>query len=162
MSKILIVKDAVEKAIATESVRTVHLLRRAEWLAAGIIIVTGFQLLDVKTLLESSSQPVKWSCCVSLAVLGVALFFSILGMRLKGYADYPRGQKLWNNLKPETVTEEVAQEAIIQSLLETRETNARLNDAKVKALFWCGWLLFVGFLLVVGSQFLDAYADMTS
>jgi hypothetical protein len=44
-------------------------------------------------------------------------------------------------------------------LLETREQNARLNDAKVKSLFWCGWLLFVGFLLVAGSQLLDAFVD---
>jgi len=31
-----------------------------------------------------------------------------------------------------------------------------LNDAKVKSLFWCGWLLFGGFLLVTGSQLLNA------
>jgi hypothetical protein len=46
MSKISIVKKAAEKAIAAESDRTVHLLRKAEKFAAGIIIVTGFQLLD--------------------------------------------------------------------------------------------------------------------
>ena len=159
MSKISIVKEAAEKAIAAEFVRTAHLLRTAEKFAAVIIIMTGFQLLDVKALLESSSQLVKVSCYLSLAVLSISLVFALGGMQLKGYADYPRGKKLWDNLKPENVSEEAAQEALVQMLLETREHNARLNDAKVKSLFWCGWLFFAGFLLVASSQLLDAFVD---
>ena len=46
MSKISIVKEAAEKAIATESERTVHLMRKADTFAAGTIIITGFQLMD--------------------------------------------------------------------------------------------------------------------
>ena len=159
MSKILIVREAAEKAIRAESDRTVLLLRKAERFAAGIIIVMGFQLLDVKTLLESPSPWVKISCYLSLAALGISLFFAFRGMRVKGYADYPRGNKLWDNLKPENVSEDAAQEALVQMLLQTREQNARLNDAKVNSLFWCGWLLFAGFLLVASSQLLDALVD---
>jgi hypothetical protein len=159
MSKISIVKESAEKAIAVESDRTVHLLWKAEKLAAGIIIVAGFQLLDVKTLLESSSQYVKASCYLSLAVLSISLLFAFCGMQIKAYSNYPRGKKLWDNLRPENVSEDAAQEALVQMLLDTREQNARLNDAKVKSLFWCGWLLFVGFLLVAGSQLLDALID---
>ena len=77
-------------------------------------------------------------------------------MRVKGYAGYPRGSKLWDALKPENVSDEAAQEALVQMLLQTREQNARLNDAKVKLLSWCGWLLFAGFLLVAASQLLNA------
>lgn len=156
MSKISIVKDVAEKAITAESARTGHLLRKAELYAAGIIIVTGYQLLDVRILFVSYSRWVKVLSYVSLGILGVALFFAFRGMQLKGYADYPRGNKLWINLKPENISEDEAQEALVQMLLETREKNARLNDAKVNALFWCGWLFFVGFLLVAGSQLLDA------
>jgi hypothetical protein len=58
-------------------------------------------------------------------------------------------------LKAESVSEVAAQEALVQMLLETREQNARLNDVKVKSLFWCGWLLFAGYLLVAGSQLLN-------
>jgi hypothetical protein len=159
MSKISIVKEAAEKAIVAESVRTAHFLRKAERFAAGIIIVAGFQLLDAKTLLESSSPWVKILCCASLGVLGVSLFFAFCGMRDKGYADYPRGSKLWDNLKPENVSEDAAQEALVHLLLKTREQNAQLNDAKVNSLFWSGWLLFVGFLLVAGSQLLDAFVN---
>jgi len=159
MSKISIVKGAAENAIRAESDRTAHLLRKAETFAAGIIIVMGFQLLDVKTLLESPSPWVKISCYLSLAVLSLSLFSAFRGMRVKGYADYPRGNKLWDNLKPENVSEDAAQEALVQMLLQTREQNARLNDAKVTSLFWCGWLLFVGFLLVAGSQLFDAFVD---
>lgn len=162
MSKISLVKEVAEKAIAAESDRTEHLLRRAERLAAGIIILAGFQLLDVRSLLASSSQWVGISCFSSLGVLAVALFFAFRGMRLKGQAGYPRGNKLWVNLKAEDISEDTAQEALVQMLLETREQNARLNDAKVNSLFWCGWLSFVGFLLVAASQSLDAIMESWS
>jgi len=156
MNKISIIKEAAEKAIAAESDRTAHLLRKADTLAAGIIIVTGFQLLEANNLLGSSSQWTNMIYYLSLAVLGISLFFAFCGMGVKGYAGYPRGNKLWDTLKPENVSEDAAQEAIVKMLLETREQNARLNDVKVKSLFWCGWLLFAGFLLVAGSQLLNA------
>jgi len=156
MSKISIVKEVAEKAITAEADRTVHLLRKADTFAAGTIIVTGFQLLNANNLLGSSSQWANLLYYLSLAVLSVSLFFAFHGMRIKGYAAYPRGNKLWDNLKPENVSEEAAQEALVQMLLQSREQNARLNDAKVNSLFWCGWLLFAGFLLVAGSQLLNA------
>ena len=159
MSKISIVKEVAEKAIAAEADRTAHLLRKADTLAAGIIIVTGFQLLEANNLLGSSPQWTNLLYYLSLAVLSVSLFFAFRGMRVKGYVGYPRGNKLWDNLKPENVSEDAAQEALVQMLLQTREQNARLNDAKVISLFWCGWLLFVGFLLVASSQLLDALVD---
>jgi hypothetical protein len=159
MNKCIIIKDAAEKAIAAESERTRCLLGKAEKHAAAIIVVTGYQLMDVKTLLESSSVWVKASSYMSLIVLGVSLFFAIRGMRLKGYADYPRGNALWDKLAPETVSEDAAQEALVQLLLKSREQNAKLNDARVKWLFWCGWLLFAGVLLVAGGQWLDALID---
>jgi len=155
MSKISIVKEAAEKAIAAESDRTAHLLRKADTLAAGTIIVTGFQLMDANNVLGSSSHWTDILYYLSLAVLSAALFFAFRGMQVKGYAGYPRGKKLWDTLKPENISEDAAQEALVQMLLETREQNARLNDAKIKSLFWCGWLLFAGFLLVAASQLLN-------
>ena len=155
MSKISIVKEAAEKAIAAESDRTTQLLRKADMLAAGTIVVTGFQLMDANNVLGSSSHWTDILYYLSLAVLSAALFFAFRGMQAKGYAGYPRGKKLWDTLKPENVSEDAAQEALVQMLLETREQNARLNDAKIKSLFWCGWLLFAGFLLVAASQLLN-------
>ena len=155
MSKISIVKEAAEKAITAESDRTAQLLRKADMLAAGTIVVTGFQLMDANNVLGSSSHWTDILYYLSLAVLSAALFFAFRGMQAKGYAGYPRGKKLWDTLKPENVSEDAAQEALVQMLLDTREQNARLNDAKIKSLFWCGWLLFAGFLLVVASQLLN-------
>jgi hypothetical protein len=156
MSKISIVKDAAEKAIAAESERTVQLLRKADTLAAGTIIITGFQLMDANNVMRLPSQWTNILYYLSLVVLSTALLFAFRGMRIKGYAGYPRGKKLWDTLKPENVSEDAAQEALVQMLLETREQNARLNDAKVNSLFWCGCLLFAGFLLVAGDQLLNA------
>jgi len=156
MSKISIVKDAAEKALVAEAERTTQLLRNAYIFAAGIIIVTGFQLLDANNLLDTSLRWVNFLYFFSLAVLGVSLLFAFCGMRVNGYSNYPRGNKLWDNLKPENVSEDAAQEAIVQMLLQTREQNARVNDAKVNLLLWCRWLFFAGFLLVAGSQLLNA------
>jgi hypothetical protein len=161
MNKILIAKDAAEKAMAAEARRTESLLRVAGKFAAGIVVVLGFQLLDMKTLLESPSPWVKDSSCISIAILSLALFFAFRGFRLSGYADYPRGLQLWETLKPETVSEAAAEEALVQVLLKAREQNARLNDAKIRALYWCGWLFFAGILLVAGTQLLDGFVDWT-
>jgi hypothetical protein len=160
MSKIIIVKEAAEKAMTAESDRTKHLFGVAWKFIAGIIIVTGFQLLDLPTLLASSSPLIKALCYLSLAALSVSLLFGFYSLRLKGYASYPRGDKLWENLKSDDVSEIAAEQAVIQLLLKTREQNAKLNDAKGGSLFWCGWLFVAGFLLVVGSHLL--YSVMNS
>lgn len=159
MSKILIAKDAAEKAMLAELNRTETLLRDGGILAAGTVIVLGFQLLDLRALLESASSWAKMSGGLSLAVLSLSLFLAFCSLQVKGYANYPRGGMLWDNLKPENVSEEAAEESLVQMLLKTREQNARLNDAKVRVLYWCRWLLFAGILLVVGSQLLDALAN---
>ncbi|HSY16798.1 MAG TPA: hypothetical protein VK815_00625 [Candidatus Acidoferrales bacterium] len=159
MSKFSMAKDAAEKAMSAESARTESLLREGGKLAAGIVIVLGFQLLDLKALLESSSAWAKISSCASLGVLGISLLLAVCSQQAKGYANYPRGFTLWDNLKPENVSTEAAEEALMQMLLKTREQNARLNDAKTRVLYWCRWLLFIGILSVAGSQLLDAYAS---
>jgi hypothetical protein len=160
MNKSLIIKDTAEKANAAESDRTRCLLGKAERYAAAIFIVLGYQLLDVKTLLESTSAWVRDSSYASLTVLGISLFFAFQAMRFKGYADYPRGNALWDKLAPEAVSEDAAQEALVQLLLQTREQNAKSNDAKIKLLSWSRWLLFIGVLLVAGGQWLDALIDV--
>ena len=159
MNKILIAKDAAEKAMTAEIVRMESLFSRGGKFIAGIIVVLGFQLLDAKTLLESASPWVKFSCYASLAALGLSLLFAFGALASKGFAGYPRGNKLWETLKPDNVTEEAAEEAIVQLLLKTREQNALLNDARERSLFWCGWLFLAGVLLVAASQLLDAYID---
>ena len=159
MNKITIVKEAAEKAMAAECERTKCLLARAEKFIAAVIVVAGFQSLNTATLLESSSQLVKILCCASLAVLSLALLFGFYSLRLKGYASYPRGDKLWESLKAENISEDAADQAIIQLLLKTREQNAKLNDAKSNSLFWCGLLFVVGFLVTVSSHLLFAIAN---
>lgn len=158
MSKISIIKEAVEKAMAAETGRTIRLDGRAEKFTGGTIVVTGFQLLSAPNVLGSGSPWAEGSCYLALAVLGLALFFGFYSLRLKDYADYPRGDKLWETLKPENVSPDAAEEAIIQLLLRNREQNAKLNDAKARSLSRCGWLLFAGFLLAATSQLLAPLA----
>lgn len=157
MNKISIIMETAEKAMAAETDRTKQLLGRAEKFAAGIIIVTGFQLWNISTLLYASST-IRILCYLSLAALWVSLILAFHGLRLKGYGHYPRGDKLWENLKPESVSEEAAEQAVIQLLLKTREQNARLNDAKTRWLSWCGSLFLAGFALVIVSRVLAELA----
>ena len=158
MSKISLIKETAEKAMAAETCRTDRLSGRAEKWTAGIIVVTGFQLVSAPNLIGSGSRWAQWTCYSALAVLALSLFFGFCGMRFNGCADYPRGDKLWETLKPESVSQDTAEEAIIQMLLKSREQNAKLNDAKARALSRCGWLLFAGFLLVIASQLLAPLA----
>ena len=153
------VKDMAEKVMSAENDRTQNLLREARRLSAGTIVVIGFQLLDAKALLESSSSWTKLTCYLSLAVLSAALWLAFCAQQVKSYAGYPNGNALWENLKPETVSEEKAEEALVHMLLKTREQNARLNDIKARTLSWCRWVLFVGVLVLIGSQLLDAYTN---
>jgi len=158
MSKFSLVKEAAEKALLAEQDRTDGLAGEGNKLAAGIIIVLGFQLLDVRALLESSSPAAKIFCHIAMALLGLALLLVLCSRPAKGSAGYPRGFALWDSLKPETVSEEAAEEAFVQMLLKTREQNARLNDAQTRLLHWCRWVFFAGILAVAGSQLLDAFA----
>jgi len=151
--------EAAEKAMAAEADRAKQLLGRAEKFAAGIVVLTGFQLLNVTSVLDPSSRWVNCSCCLSLAVLSLSLLFAFYSMGLKGYAGYPRGDKLWENLKSESVSDDAAEQAVILLLLKNREQDAKLNDTKMRLLFWCGLLFFVGFLLVITSRLLAAFAN---
>ena len=158
MNKISIIRETAEKAMAAEMDRTKQLLGRAEKFAAGIVVVTGFQLWNLTGMLDPSSRWISDLCYLSLGVLSLSLLLAFYGMRLKGYAGYPRGDKLWETLKSENVSDNDAEQAIIQLLLKNREQNAKLNDAKMRLLFWCGWLFLAGFLLVIISRLLAALA----
>jgi hypothetical protein len=162
MNKFSIILETAEKAMATETDRAKQLLGRAEKFAAGVVILTGFQLLNVTALLNPSSRWIDDSCYLSLAVLSFSLLLAFYSMRLNGYADYPRGEKLWETLKSENVSDDAAKQAVIQLLLKNREQNAKLNDAKLRLLFWCGSLFFVGFLLVIISCLLAALANASA
>jgi hypothetical protein len=158
MNKISIIMETAEKAMAAEADRAGQLLGRAEKFAAGIVIVTGFQLWNLTGMLDPSSRWASDSCYLSLAVLSLSLVFAVYCLRLKGYTGYPRGDKLWETLKSENVSDDDAEQAIIQLLLKSREQNAKFNDAKMGLLFWCGVLFVVGFLLVIISRLLAALA----
>jgi hypothetical protein len=161
MGKILIAKEAAEKALVAELSRAESLARDAWKFVAGISLVMAFQLRDLRTLVESPSAGVKLAGCVSLAVLAIALFLAFYSFQFKSCGHYPRGNKLWDTLKPDAVSDQEAEEAMVQMLLQTREQHARLNDSKRRVLGWCGWIFFAGLLLVAGSQLLDAFADWT-
>ncbi|MGO8764258.1 MAG: hypothetical protein ACLQSR_03870 [Limisphaerales bacterium] len=162
MNKTLIIKEAAEKALAAENERTKELNGSGEKFTAGIIIVAGFQLLNVPNLLESPSSSGKVLCFLAMAILSLSLFFGFCSMQIKKHAGYPREDKLWENLKPESVADEAAAQALIQLLLKNRERNAKLNDRKAGLLFWCRWLFFAGFLLAASSQLLAALANLSN
>ena len=161
MSKLLIAKEAAERALTVEWGRKESQLRDAWKFAAGIIVALGFQLRDVKSLVESPSPYVKILCCLSFVVLSAALLVVFACLQSNGYSHYPRGQKLWDSLKPENVSETEAEEAVLLMMLQTREQNAKSNDARGRGLRWAGWLFPAGVLLVVATQLLEAYFDWT-
>lgn len=151
-------KEAAEKALSAEMDRARYLLGRAEKLTAGGVVVAAFQLVGASSVLGSGSPWAARSVYLALALLALSLFFGFYAMGVKGYSDYPRGDKLWETLRPDNVSAEAAQEAIVQLLLRNREQNAKLNDAKAISLTRCGWLLFAGFLACTAGQLLAPLA----
>lgn len=162
MSKARIIQEAAEKAAAAEVDRTRLLLARAEKFSAAIIVLVGFQLLGANYMLACASLWIRGMCYLSLAFLGVSLFCAVWSLKVKDYAGYPRGNRAWDNLKADDISESAAEEAVIQMLLNTREQNAKLNDAKTRWLFWSGWLLFGGIGLIIGSHLLAALVVMVN
>ncbi|HTR43306.1 MAG TPA: hypothetical protein VMH87_16970 [Pseudomonadales bacterium] len=160
MNKISLIREAAEKAAYEENIRAKELICRAEKLLIGVILVAAFHLLNVPELLESSSPWTKPLCYLALGFLSLSMFLGLYGARLKTYTAYPRGDKLWDNLKPDEVSRETAEQAIIQLLLKAREQNAKLSDAKEKVLSVCRWLFFAGFLLVVTGRLLAGLANL--
>lgn len=158
MNKISLIKETAEKASAEENARANDLICRAEKLVTSIIIIMAFLLLNVPQLLQSSSPWTKPLCYLALGTLSVSFFLGLYGTRLKAYSVYPRGDKLWENLKPDEVSQDAAEQAIIQLLLKTREQNAKLSDAKANLLSWCRWLFFAGFLLVIAGRVISGLA----
>lgn len=158
MNKISIIKEAAEKAMIAETDRAKLLSDRAEKFTAGIILIAGFQLLSAANVLGSGSSWAEGSYYLALTTLGLSLFFGFYSMQFKGYADYPREDKLWETLAPENVSQDAAEEAIILLLLKNREQNAKLNDNRASLLSRCRWLLFAAFLLVAISQLLAPLA----
>lgn len=159
MNKILIAKDAAEKALAAEFARTELLGREAWRFVAATVVILGFEVRDFRGLVESPSSAVKVLGCVSVAVLSLALCAACYSLQVRGSGHYPRGNRLWENLKPETVSEHDAEEAMVQLLLQTREQNARANDARSRVLRCCGWLFLAGALLVAATQLFGAFKD---
>jgi hypothetical protein len=158
MNKLSLIKETAEKAMIAENERANRLSGKAERLTAGTIIVMGFQLLCAPNLLGSGSRWAGVACYLALAVLALAVFLGFCSMRLIGYAEYPRGDKLLDVLKPDNVSPDAAEEAITQLLLKNREQNVKLNDSKVRALSRCAWALFAGFILAAVSQLLAPLA----
>jgi hypothetical protein len=159
MNKTYTVKDATEKATAAENDRTKQLTGRVEKLVAGIILVTGFQLLNVPSSLESPLACGKVLCFLALAILSLALFFGFRSVTARGHAGFPREDKLRETLRPGNVSDEAAEQALVHWLLKTLERNAKLNDNKTKSLFGGVRPFFGGFLLVVTSQLLAALSN---
>jgi hypothetical protein len=120
MSKVRIARDAAEQALTAELSRTESRVRDAWRYAVGIIVVLGFQVRDLKGLVESPSPWVKLLVFLSLGVLGAALLLACRALQVGDYSHYPRGQKLWETIKPETVSEAAAEEALVLMLLQTR------------------------------------------
>jgi len=161
MNKLRVAKEAAETALAFEFGRRESQLRDAWKFTTGIIVALGFQLRDVRTLVECPAACVKILCCLSFLVLVAALIAVSACLQFNGDGHYPRGQKLWDNLKPESVSDVEADEALVLMILQTREQNAKSNDVRGRNLQWVGRLVSAGILLVVATQLLDAFFNWT-
>jgi hypothetical protein len=153
MSKLSVIKDTAEKAFEAEYNRTEYQITKAEKFIAGITAVMGFQIFEAKDLLKDHCY-FKIMVGASLILLTLALIFTLLALRVRDYLSYSRGTELKDLLNDPEADEEKASREIADMLLGVREHNARLNDKNADMLRISGWLLLLGFLVVIATQIL--------
>lgn len=154
MNKEDLILQHSEKSFSAEEARTKELDDKAEKVVAAIAVVSGFHLVDVGRLaFAGSPQAVlsSWIAVSALAVLGVALVFTLLSRRVQDYVSYPRGLKLIDDLRCEGIDAEASKLLVGRMYLRAHDRNAALNDNRAKMLSMGGNLLVVGFLLAVAS-----------
>ena len=152
MEKIDIILQESEKAFLAESERRDNLTSKAEkYISAGAVVM-GFRFIDIQGAAQITFCMIL--AILSFILLGVSLFFSILGMQVRQYDSYPQGKKFALGLKEDISTDMVKIE-MIDMYLSAQDTNAHLNNKRAKRLSYSGIFLAIGFLLAVISYLLE-------
>ena len=120
----------------------------------AVAVIIGFQLIETDQLTLSGSwqQAVRgWLAVNALLALGISLVLTLLSMRVQKYYSYPRGTTLIDELKDDSITDQVAKIKIARMYLSAHDNNARINDKRAKLLSFSGAMLVAGLLLAVIS-----------
>ena len=154
MNKVELVLQESEKAFLLEKTRAAKLGEAAEKLIGAVAVVVGFQLIEFDHLALSGDWQEalhNWIAVGAFIALGGSLVLTLLSMRVQEYYSYPRGTELIDELKAESITDEVAMIKIARMYLTLHDKNARVNDERAKLVYFSGILLVTGFGLAVAS-----------
>lgn len=142
------------KAFEAENDRRDKLTEKAEKLLTAVGVVAGFQLVDLKDLPRTGSA---WNdvglalALASLAALGAAFVFALLGIRVRDYKGYPSKDNFIDALE-RAESDDDAKSRVANTYLASREANALINDARARRLSASGYFLIAGFAAAVASQ----------
>ncbi len=154
MEKVDLIVHVSEEAFFQERARADKHSAAAEKFVGAVAVIIGFQLIktDQLTLSGSWQQVVHgWLAIIALLALGISLVLTLLSMRVRNYYSYPRGTTLIDELKDDSITDQVAKIKIARMYLSAVDINARINDQRAKLLSFSGAMLFAGLLLAVIS-----------
>ncbi len=157
MSKLTVIKEAAEKAFDAERDRTDYHISKAEKFIAAITLVMAFQVHEAKDLVKET--PFTVPVCISLGLLALSLFFTLLAMRIRRFIGYSAGTELKELLEDQEADDQKAGQELADVLIEARDHNAGLNDRNATLLRIAGWLLLAGFLLVIGIQIAAVFKE---
>lgn len=153
-SKVDVIFQVSEKAFLQERMRADKLSAAAEKYVGAVVIIMGFQLIEIDQLtLSGSWSPALrgWLAVLALLALGVSTVCALLSIQVRKYYSYPRGTTLIDELKDESITDEVAKIKVARMYLSAHDINAGINDKRAKMLSYSGALLVSGLLLAVLS-----------
>jgi len=152
MSKEDITLEHSGKAFTAQLTRAKTLDDKAEKLAAAVVVVIGFHLIDSSMLKLQGSAAIQAVISIAaLALLGASLVAAYLGRRIQKYVGYPKAAEFLDMLSPNDVDEERAKLLVAKVYLNAAESNREINNKKAQWLTLSSWLLLVGLLAAVIS-----------
>jgi hypothetical protein len=161
MGKIEIIVRESEKSFLMEQTRKRTLTERADKFIGAAAVIVGFQLTQISNLALSGNRRQilhGWFSIGALVALAFSVLLTMLSMRVQEYHSYPRGTKLIDELKDESITEDVAEIKIARMYLSAHDINAQINDERARLLSVGGILLVVGLGLAAVSYLITKFA----
>jgi hypothetical protein len=132
-----------------------RLTSRAEKYLTAIGVIAAVHIAEFDRLSFSGASPIRaiasFVAVIGLLLLGLALVFTLLGLRPRTYATYPDTKEL-QLLEPSGVGEASVKMSVAKLNLELRDLIATVNQERASWIAKAGLLITIGFVFCAFAQ----------
>ncbi len=145
--------DLSVRALQAESEVTAQHTDKAQKYIAAIGVILGFHVVEMKDLVFTGSTKLALSAIVlaGIGVLLVAMWITLMSMRVRVYPTFPETQAL-DVLRSKATSERETKERILDVYLDIRDGILKVNQQRGRLLRMSGSLLMIGFFASVVGQ----------